>query len=216
MTMKRFADQSELRRMAEITAEYALDDRERRGKPRPAIVTIIATDDEDVAVLCSETFAQFEHDALMNGDAHGVEEVRRAMTANPGNLVVYVMGLIGNEPCKMVFVAFERHQATEDQFEFMAHTVRTMESEGAMLPDTVIVTIQKNDSDTNFKPHLGESWRAQVSQFRSPEHLAEALAEPDPDLIEEVRAARREAPDEMVVVLWDSLGMLLVTRKKAT
>jgi hypothetical protein len=87
----------------------------------------------------------------------------------------------------------------------MANTVITMKSESTLLPDAVIITIQ-NDPDTNFKP-LGESWRAQVNQFRSPEHLAEALAEPDPDLIEAVRAARRDAPDELVIVLWDSFGL---------
>lgn len=211
--MRRFADQNALRQMAEITAEYAVNDRERHGKWRPAIMAINATGDEDVAVLSSETFAQFERDAPAYGFKRGVEEVRRVMAANPGKLVVYVTGLVGNETCEIAFVAFGR--TTEEQLEFMGQTVRTMESEGAMLPDTVILTIQRNDPDTHFKPHIGESWRAQVNQFRSPEHLAEGVLEPDPKLIAEVRAARREAPDEMVIVLWDSRGMLLVTRKRA-
>ncbi len=90
----------------------------------------------------------------------------------------------------------------------MVNTVTTMKSESVLLPDTVIITIQ-NDSNTHLKPHIGESWRAQVNQFRSPEHLAEALAEPDfdPDLIEALRAARRDTPDELVIVLWDSFGL---------
>ena len=86
----------------------------------------------------------------------------------------------------------------------MANIVRTMKSESALLPDTVIITIQ-NDPNTHLKPHIGESWRAQVNQFRSPEHLAEALAEPAPDLIEAVRTTRRE----LVIVLWDSPGRTL-------
>jgi hypothetical protein len=108
----------------------------------------------------------------------------------------------------------KNYGTTEDQLALMANIVRTMESESALLPDTVIITIQGNGPDTNFKPDLGESWRAQVNQFRNPEHLAEALAELDRDLIEEVRAARRDAPDELGIVLWNSLGMLLVTKKR--
>jgi hypothetical protein len=64
-----------------------------------------------------------------------------------------------------------------------------------------------------FRPHIGESWRATAAQFRSPERLAEALTEPDPQLIEEVRAARRDAPNELAIVLWDGEHMLLVTKK---
>jgi hypothetical protein len=38
--------------------------------------------------------------------------------------------------------------------------------------------------------------------------------EPDPPLIDELRAARRDVPNELVIVLWDSFGMLLVTKKR--
>jgi hypothetical protein len=105
------------------------------------------------------------------------------------------------------------YEATDDQMGAVPNEierlkaivlVRTMESENALLPDTVIITVQ-NDPNTHFKPHIGESWRAQVNQFRNPEHLAEALAEPAPDLIEAVRTARRE----LVIVLWDAPGRTL-------
>ena len=102
----------------------------------------------------------------------------------------------------------------EKRMKVLADIVCDMEQHNELYPDTVIITIQKNDRNTNFKAHFGESVRIQVNQFRTPEHLAEALTEPDPPLINSLRDARRDVPDELVIVMWDSDGMLLVTKKK--
>jgi len=96
-------DLHDLEQIAKVTTKYVLTDQKRRGKRCPAILTIIVTDDDigalsspvrptggDVPVLLSETFAEFEHDALMNGDQQSVDEVRSAMATNPGRLIIFM------------------------------------------------------------------------------------------------------------------------------
>lgn len=90
-----------MRQTAMATAELALAERKRRGKGCPAIMVINASDGETVAVLFHETFAEFEHDALMNDDQQAIDEVRGAMAANPGSLIVFMM----TDTSKGVFVA---------------------------------------------------------------------------------------------------------------
>jgi hypothetical protein len=88
----KFANEEEMQRAIKATIKYVLAVRERRGEGCPAIMTIDATgDSENFPVYCSETFAEFEHDALMNNDQRAVEEVRSAMAARPRRLIVYTM-----------------------------------------------------------------------------------------------------------------------------
>lgn len=183
--------------------------------PDAAVITIDKTVDQ-VFVRQFRSMDKFADAAVTDGwklDPRLIEDVRLCLRESPDKVCV----VLWDENGTLIMQwrpgsGMKDYETTEDRLALMANMVRTMESE--TLPDTVIITIQRNDPDTSFKPHLGESWRAQVNQFRNPEHLAEALAEPEPDLIEEVRAARRDAPDELVIVLWDSFGMLLVTKKR--
>lgn len=74
------------------TLKRALPDQKRRGNGCPIIITIImACDSKNVTVLCSKTFAEFEHDALINDDKQSVDEVRSAMAANPGRLIIVMI-----------------------------------------------------------------------------------------------------------------------------